>query len=116
MTRRAMLASTAGTTLAQLGAGCAARRLPISSKLESSERRLAAVNCSNERVIRTVAGLRPFRPSGFVVRSEKIENKLVIHNYGHGGAGITLSWGTAQLALEEAEGSGLLSTPYLAAA
>jgi glycine/D-amino acid oxidase-like deaminating enzyme len=99
-----MLAATGGATLTQLGAGCAARRLPTNPA--SSDHRLAAVNCSKERVIRTVAGLRPFRPSGFVLRSEKIENKLVIHNYGHGGAGITLSWGTAQLALEEAEGSG----------
>jgi glycine/D-amino acid oxidase-like deaminating enzyme len=47
-------------------------------------------------------GLRPFRPSGFVVRTEKLDEKTVIHNYGHGGAGITLSWGTAQLAVEEA--------------
>jgi D-amino-acid oxidase len=46
--------------------------------------------------------LRPFRPSGFVVRGEKLDDKTVIHNYGHGGAGITLSWGTAQLAAEEA--------------
>jgi D-amino-acid oxidase len=55
-----------------------------------------------DRVIRTVVGLRPFRPSGFVVRGEKLDAKTVIHNYGHGGAGITLSWGTAQLAVEEA--------------
>jgi glycine/D-amino acid oxidase-like deaminating enzyme len=52
-------------------------------------------------VIRTVVGLRPFRPSGFVVRGEKLGPKTVIHNYGHGGAGITLSWGTAHLAVEE---------------
>jgi D-amino-acid oxidase len=56
---------------------------------------------SADRVIRTIVGLRPFRPSGFVVRAEKVGDKLVIHNYGHGGAGITLSWGTAQLAVEE---------------
>jgi len=53
-------------------------------------------------VTRTIVGLRPFRPSGFVVRGEKLDDKTVIHNYGHGGAGITLSWGTAQLAMEEA--------------
>jgi D-amino-acid oxidase len=37
-----------------------------------------------------------------VVRAEKLDDKLIVHNYGHGGAGITLSWGTAQLAVEEA--------------
>jgi D-amino-acid oxidase len=65
------------------------------------EARLARVRVSADRVIRTIAGLRPFRPSGFVVRGEKRGEKTVIHNYGHGGAGITLSWGTAQLAVEE---------------
>src|SRR5262249_41699070 len=50
---------------------------------------------------------RPFRPSGFVVRSERIGEKWVVHHYGHGGAGITLSWGTAQLAVEEGMQAGL---------
>src|SRR5712692_9368309 len=59
---------------------------------------LAPVIVSPEREIRTVVGLRPYRPSGFVVKAEKLGEKLVIHNYGHGGAGITLSWGTSQLA------------------
>ena len=35
-----------------------------------------------------------------MVRAEKLDAKTVIHNYGHGGAGITLSWGTAQLAVD----------------
>lgn len=68
----------------------------------ATARLLSPVNVSPDRVIRTIVGLRPFRPSGFVVRGEKLGEKTVIHNYGHGGAGITLSWGTAQLAVEEA--------------
>jgi glycine/D-amino acid oxidase-like deaminating enzyme len=35
-----------------------------------------------------------------VVRAEKLDETLVIHNYGHGGGGITLSWGTAKLAVD----------------
>ena len=61
---------------------------------------------SADRVIRTIAGLRPYRPSGFVVRAEKLDQKTVVHNYGHGGAGITLSWGTSQLAVEEGARTG----------
>jgi glycine/D-amino acid oxidase-like deaminating enzyme len=76
--------------------GCATRRAPV-QPLRAS---LPPVRVARERVIRTIVGLRPFRPSGFVVRAEKLEDTLLIHNYGHGGAGITLSWGTAQLALE----------------
>lgn len=67
--------------------------------------RLPRVQVSPDRVIRTVVGLRPYRPSGFVVRAEKLDSKLVVHNYGHGGSGITLSWGTAQLAVELAADS-----------
>ena len=58
------------------------------------------VHVSADREIRTVVGLRPYRPSGFVVRAEKLDNALVVHNYGHGGGGITLSWGTAKLAVD----------------
>src|SRR5947209_16028809 len=79
-------------------AGCATRRTPIRA---AAARRLPPVLVTRERVIRSIVGLRPFRPSGFVVRAEKLDDKTVIHNYGHGGAGITLSWGTAQLAVEE---------------
>jgi D-amino-acid oxidase len=61
---------------------------------------LPPVHVTADREIRTVVGLRPFRPSGFVVRAEKLDDTLVIHNYGHGGGGITLSWGTAKLAVD----------------
>ena len=48
------------------------------------------------RVIRERVGLRPFRKSGVRLEREKLsDGRTVIHNYGHGGSGFTLSWGCA---------------------
>ena len=42
-------------------------------------------------------GLRPFRKSGVRLETEKSrDGRTVIHNYGHGGAGYTLSWACAE--------------------
>jgi glycine/D-amino acid oxidase-like deaminating enzyme len=61
---------------------------------------LPRVLVDDSRVIRTVAGLRPFRRSGFVVRRDPLGDKALVHNYGHGGGGITLSWGSSKLATD----------------
>ncbi|MBX7247752.1 MAG: FAD-binding oxidoreductase [Caulobacteraceae bacterium] len=53
-----------------------------------------------DRVARVVVGLRPYRPGGYVVRAETLGSKRVVHNYGHGGSGITLSWGTSHQAAD----------------
>ncbi|WP_370090498.1 FAD-dependent oxidoreductase [Ekhidna sp.] len=67
---------------------------------QSPYTRLNPVKVSEERIIRQVVGLRPYRPSGFNLKVQKLDHKTVIHNYGHGGGGISLSWGTARLAIE----------------
>ncbi len=69
---------------------------PLPPKLQ-----LKPVQVSRDRVLKTVVGLRPFRPQGYVVRSEKFGLQTVVHHYGHGGCGVTLSWGTAELAVNE---------------
>ena len=85
----------AATSLGALVAGCAsvpAAPAPVS--------RIAPVRVDENRVINTLVGLRPFRPSGFRVAADKVGEKRLIHNYGHGGGGITLSWGTSHLAVQ----------------
>jgi D-amino-acid oxidase len=52
-------------------------------------------------VLRERVGLRPFRRSGVrLERAQLPDGRPVIHNYGHGGSGFTLSWGCAQTVLE----------------
>ena len=86
-----------------LSPGCALRKPYVVDPAKAGRwpRRFARVHVDAARIIRTVVGLRPFRPAGFVVRAESLGNKLLIHNYGHGGGGVTLSWGTAHLAVDE---------------
>lgn len=54
-----------------------------------------APDLSDDRILRVVAGLRPCRHGGLRLDTETLGNKTIIHNYGHGGCGITLSMGTA---------------------
>src|SRR3954465_2962887 len=61
---------------------------------------LPAVRADASRVLRTTVGLRPFRPDGFAIRAEQLGEKTLIHDYGHGGSGVTLCWGTAQMSLD----------------
>jgi D-amino-acid oxidase len=91
MDRRAFIASAASTVVLP---GCVTTPRPSVGGAIC----LPPVKVASQRVIRTVAGLRPFRGSGFVVRAEALGDKRLVHNYGHGGAGITLSWGSSKLA------------------
>lgn len=99
MDRRDFLRTTGLATASVAVSGCA----PLFGRTNPSPSRrvrLVPVNVSRDRIIRTTVGLRPHRDSGFVVRADKLDDKLLIHNYGHGGAGYSLSWGTAFLATE----------------
>jgi D-amino-acid oxidase len=94
MDRRAFLGSAAATLALP---GCATTPARTAAAPSGC---LPPVKVAADRVIRTLAGLRPYRAAGFVVRVETLSDKRLVHNYGHGGAGITLSWGTSKLAAE----------------
>ncbi len=113
MNRRDFL-GTGLTALSALAAGCATRKtkaaVPSALAPQPNVRpapNLAIPRINWDRVIRTTVGLRPHRDSGFVLKAEKFDEKTVIHDYGFGGAGMSLAWGcgsmVADLALEQSD-------------
>jgi glycine/D-amino acid oxidase-like deaminating enzyme len=103
--RRDLLKTLGAGAMAASLAGCA----PMATTSPSyprpySRKPWVAPRISMDNVIRSIVGLRPYRPSGFVVKSEQFDDKVVVHNYGHGGGGITLSWGSSALAVRETLG------------
>ncbi|GAB3163755.1 FAD-dependent oxidoreductase [Telluribacter humicola] len=59
-----------------------------------------------DRIVKETVGLRPFRASGPRLDTEQLGNKTIVHNYGHGGSGWSLSWGTGNIARQK-----VLATP-----
>jgi D-amino-acid oxidase len=76
-------------------------RTPVPETADDILRRAAALvpDVAKARVLRHKVGLRPVRAE---VRLERVGD--VIHCYGHGGAGVTLSWGCADEVTRLADG------------
>jgi D-amino-acid oxidase len=95
------LCGTTGVTACRKHEGGAAAAPNVRKNREGEN--FTPVQVEESLEIRTNAGLRPYRPSGFVVRREDTGGKVLVHNYGHGGGGVSLSWGSANLALSLAQ-------------
>ena len=81
----------------------------LTADSETTSRILAecgrVLNIDKPTVLAERVGLRPFRRSGVRLERDRLrDGRTVIHNYGHGGAGFTLSWGCAREVLEMAVG------------
>ena len=55
-----------------------------------------------DRIFRITVCLRPFRAAGPRLDVERLGDKVVVHNYGHGGSGWSLSWGSADVVVRKA--------------
>ena len=98
--RRSILA---GAGLVGLG-GCATLAEPA-RLIASGRPALPPIRASVDRLFDITVCLRPFRAAGPRLDAETIGDALVVHNYGHGGSGWSLSWGSSTIAVEKAMGS-----------
>ena len=89
--RRALLQGAAALAVS----GCAP--LPRAGALYRPT--LAPIRASLDRMFDITVCLRPFRAAGPRLETERVGDKLVVHNYGHGGSGWSLSWGSADVAV-----------------
>jgi glycine/D-amino acid oxidase-like deaminating enzyme len=96
----------AGAVVA-LGAVDACRFLPGSRDANGQPRlRLAPLRVSVDRITQITVCTRPFRAQGPRLDVEKLGTKTVVHNYGHGGSGWSLSWGSGAIAAANALATG----------
>ncbi len=72
---------------------------------------LPPIGAVADRLERITVCTRPFRAAGPRVAAERVGGKLVVHNYGHGGSGWSLSWGSAQWVLRLLREEAMLVTP-----
>ncbi len=76
-------------------ASAAAPALPVWDKVPP----LAPIRADEDRLFKITVCTRPFRAQGPRIEAERVGDKLVVHNYGHGGSGWSLSWGSGEVAL-----------------
>ncbi|BDU19850.1 FAD-dependent oxidoreductase [Dyella sp. GSA-30] len=108
----------AGTTLAlaSTGALTACAQIPSArsgnpdmpvARLGSGIPELAPVKARPDRITGVYVCTRPFRAAGPRIEMEQLGNRAVVHNYGHGGSGWSLSWGSSTLAVRMAQATGV---------
>ncbi len=67
---------------------------------------LPPLHASTDRITRITVCTRPFRAQGPRLDVEQIGAKTIVHNYGHGGSGWSLSWGSSSIAVQKAMATG----------
>ncbi|MDN0198647.1 FAD-dependent oxidoreductase [Streptomyces sp. S.PNR 29] len=80
---------------------------PDPAAAEAIVRRCAALRpeIAGARVLEHRVGLRPVRDAVRLEREPLPDGRVLVHNYGHGGAGVTVAWGCAE------EAAGLAASP-----
>lgn len=61
---------------------------------------LVPMRAQSDRITGVYVCTRPFRAAGPRIEMERLGHKQIVHNYGHGGSGWSLSWGSSALAVE----------------
>ncbi len=96
LSRRGLLQASSVLGGGMLAAACS--QVPGRSSFEAAPS-LVPIRARTDRIIDIAVCLRPFRPAGPRVDTERLGDMLIVHNYGHGGSGWSLSWGSSARAV-----------------
>src|SRR5271165_4958864 len=104
--RRQLLAGAGAAALLGALEGCGVNTLGAKRPTTSPFLQLTPVRASPDRITRITVCTRPFRAQGPRLDTERVGTKLIVHNYGHGGSGWSLSWGSSSIAVPKALAGG----------
>jgi glycine/D-amino acid oxidase-like deaminating enzyme len=99
MQRRHFLGAAPLALAATLPARAAPTAGPALPAAWSGTPALAPMRASADRLIDINVCTRPFRMQGPRIEAEQRYGKTLVHHYGHGGSGWSLSWGSARVAM-----------------
>jgi glycine/D-amino acid oxidase-like deaminating enzyme len=102
--RRELLAGAGAAVLIGGLDGCAT--LGAARPASPAPLQLMPVRASVDRITRITVCTRPFRAQGPRLDVENVGSKTIVHNYGHGGSGWSLSWGSSGMAARKAMAGG----------
>jgi glycine/D-amino acid oxidase-like deaminating enzyme len=101
--RRHFLGRAAAAAFVGALSGCALETRRVSGP---SPLVLPPLRVAPDRISAITVCTRPFRAQGPRIEAERRGDKTVIHNYGHGGSGWSLSWGSGHEAVQIALATG----------
>jgi len=100
--RRAFLRGGAALTGALGLQACTGTTGPVASASKLYRPPIVPLRLTPDQLIDVKTCIRPFRAAGPNLSTEQIGDTLVVHNYGHGGSGWSLSWGSGEVAVGKA--------------
>lgn len=103
--RRTLLKGAAGLAgMAGLQACAPMTKMSAAPAMPAPGRKpmLTPLRVSLDQLVDVKCCIRPVRAAGPNLGTELIGDTLVVHNYGHGGSGWSLSWGSGQIAVGKA--------------
>jgi len=104
--RRRLLAGASAALLVAAVDGCSVGTLSQRRTTSTARLQLAPLRAGTDRITQITVCTRPFRAQGPRLDAEQIGQKTIVHNYGHGGSGWSLSWGSSSIAVRKAMAAG----------
>jgi glycine/D-amino acid oxidase-like deaminating enzyme len=104
--RRQLLTGAGAAFLLSALEGCGAGLLRTRNTTPARRLQLPRLRAATDRITRITVCTRPFRAEGPRLDVERIGDKTIVHNYGHGGSGWSLSWGSSGIAVQKAMATG----------